>query len=53
MISPILWCLYCNNMLKELRDTGIGCHLAGRWVGAVMYADDLVVLALDDLDRPS
>ena len=26
--SPILWCLYCDNMLKELRATGIALLLS-------------------------
>ena len=45
VLSPIFWCLYCDNMLKELRKLGVGCHLGGRWVGATMYADDLILLA--------
>ena len=43
--SPIYWCCYCDGLLKELRRLGVGCHVAGRWVGATIYADDLLLLA--------
>ena len=45
VLSPIFWCLYCDAMLKELRKLGVGCHLGGKWVGATMYADDLILMA--------
>ena len=28
-----------------LRQSGLGCHVAGMWMGGVMYADDLALLA--------
>ena len=43
--SPIYWCCYCDGLLKELRRLGVGCYVAGRWVGATIYADDLLLLA--------
>ena len=45
ILSPIFWCLYCNELIQELRRKGAGCHYAGRWVGATMYADDLLLMA--------
>ena len=43
--SPALWAVYADGILKVLRRSGLGCHVAGMWCGAVMYADDLALLA--------
>ena len=43
--SPALWNVYCDKILKELRKKGLGCYVAGVWMGAVMYADDLALIA--------
>ena len=43
--SPVLWAVYADGLLKELRKSGLGCYIAGKWVGAVMYADDLSLIA--------
>ena len=29
VISPVIWCVYCQELLDELRALGIGCHLPG------------------------
>ena len=34
-----------NDMLKILRKNGIGCHVDSLFVGAIMFADDLALLA--------
>ena len=38
---------YLDDLLAKLRHLRIGCHVAGVWVGATAYADDLVLLATD------
>ena len=43
--SPVLWNVYANGILVKLRKSGLGCYVAGKWMGAVMYADDLALLA--------
>ena len=43
--SPALWAVYADGVLKVLRRSKLGCHVAGMWMGAVMYADDLALLA--------
>ena len=43
--SPALWAVYADGVLKVLRQSKLGCHVAGMWMGAVMYADDLALLA--------
>jgi hypothetical protein len=36
--------VYLDDLLKELRQKGIGCHMDGMWVGAAGYTDDLILL---------
>lgn len=45
IISPILFCVYFDNLLLELQRVGVGCYI-GRWfIGALAYADDVALLA--------
>ena len=43
--SPALWAVYVDNLLIHLRSQGLGCTIAGVWMGAVLYVDDLALLA--------
>ena len=43
--SPFLWAVYADGLLTELRNSGLGCSVAGLWMGAMLYADDLSLLA--------
>ena len=43
--SPAFWSVYLDPLFAELRKEGVGCHLAGMWMGAVGYADDVILLA--------
>ena len=43
--SPVFWVIYCDLLIKELRQLGVGAHVAGRFMGASAYADDLVLIA--------
>ena len=45
MASPFLWAVYCDPLLARLRAVGVGCHMAGMWMGGQLYCDDLVLLA--------
>ena len=45
VLSPTLFSVYLDDLLAELRDLGLGCHMGGAWVGAAGYADDLILLA--------
>ena len=32
-------------LIKELRDLGVGCHVGGLYMGVVVYADDVLLMA--------
>ena len=42
ILSPILFCLYMNDLFALLRKAKIGCHLGKYFAGAMGYADDLL-----------
>jgi hypothetical protein len=43
--SPVLWCVYLDLLVKELREIGLGCHVGGMYMGVVVYADDVLLMA--------
>ena len=45
VISPILFCVYMDKLLNELKLSHVGCYMGAIFVGAFMYADDLKLLA--------
>ena len=45
VFSPCLFSIYLDDLLKELRQCGLGCHMGGLWIGAVAFADDLLLMA--------
>ena len=45
IISPALFALYVDELLIELRSLGIGCRVAGIYMGAVGFCDDLLLIA--------
>ena len=45
ILSPIFWSVYADPLLQRLRALGLGAHIAGLFVGAVCYADDVLLIA--------
>jgi hypothetical protein len=45
VLSPVLFCLYIDGLLVALSKAGIGCFIGSKFVGALAYADDIVLLA--------
>ena len=43
--SPILFCIYVNQLILELRTSGIGCKIGGQYLGVAVYADDIFLLS--------
>jgi len=45
VLSPILFCFYINSLLHSLAESGVGCFIGRVFVGALVYADDIVLLS--------
>ena len=45
VISPVLFCVFMDNLLNKLENAGIGCWLGNSYFGAIGYADDLMILS--------
>merc|ERR1711951_125526 len=44
VLSPLLFSVYMDELLVKLKDNGTGCHIGQHFVGALGYADDLILL---------
>ena len=44
ILSPILFSLYMDELVKDIKSKSIGCYMGNHFVGAIAYADDLVLL---------
>ena len=53
ILSAVLYCVYTNELFLILRKRRIGCFIEDTYVGAVGYADDLLLMApsLDGLQE--
>ena len=47
VLSPILFCIYIDNLLVSLKNNDIGCHVGSHFCGAFGYADDSLQNMLD------
>jgi len=45
VISPILFCVYIDNLLMRLTSSGVGCYSGLNFDGALAYTDNIVLLA--------
>ncbi len=45
VLSPVLFTLYMDELIKELEAAGDGCYIGHMFFGALGYADDLTLLA--------
>ena len=45
IISPILYCIYIDDLLLKLKNSGNGCTMGYNYCGALGYADDLILLS--------
>ena len=45
VLSPTIWTIYVEELISELRQNGFGCTMAGVFVGVVVFADDVALIA--------
>ena len=45
VLSAAVFTTYMDPLLKQLRALGVGCHVAGLFMGALGYCDDLALVA--------
>jgi len=45
VLSPVLYCVYIDDLLLALSKSGVGCYIGSNFVGALAYADDIVLIA--------
>ena len=45
VFSPVLFTIYIDKLLLELRQQGVDCYWNSYFAGAYAYADDLAILA--------
>ena len=45
VLSPVLFCLYIDGLLVALSKAGVECFSGNNFVGALAYADNIVLLA--------
>ena len=45
VLSPFIFTVYINDLFILLRKAGIGCHINNHFLAAIMFADDLALIA--------
>ena len=45
VLSPVLFCIYVDDLLILLSKAGVGCFMGPNFAGALAYADDIVLIA--------
>ena len=45
VLSPVLFAVYVDDILRRLSASGLGCFLGDFQLGYIMYADDLVLIS--------
>ncbi len=45
VLSPILFNIYVDDLIDELKYKSLGCHIGNQYCGIVVYADDIMLLS--------
>ena len=44
VLSPILFTVYIDNLIKILKHNNVGCKVGNKFLGLLSYADDLTII---------
>ena len=44
-MSPLLFCIYVDELIQRLRNSTYGCYMGPYFTGALCYADDMVLMS--------
>ncbi len=44
VLSPLLFAVYIDGLIIRLEETGVGCHMGIRFIGTLVFVDDLKLL---------
>ena len=45
ILSPVLFNIYIDEMITNLRNSDLGCQYKGCYIGCIVYADDIILLS--------
>ena len=45
VLSPLLFIVYFDELITRLKNSGIGCNIGDKYIGALCYADDRTLLS--------
>ena len=45
VLSPCFFAIYVDDLLQELRNLGVGCHIGDIFMGAAGFADDIILIS--------
>jgi len=45
VLSYVLYCVYINDILLALSNSGLGCYIGDNFVGALGYENDIILIA--------
>ena len=45
ILSPVLFAIYMDTLIKRLRGSGLGCKVVDKYCGCLVYADDILLLS--------
>ncbi|XP_063952192.1 uncharacterized protein LOC135153482, partial [Lytechinus pictus] len=50
VLSPMLYTLYINDLIKRLREYHLGCSVGNLYVGVIAFADDIALLSNEPME---
>ena len=45
VLSPVLFCVFIDNLVNIVKSTNVGCYISSAFAGILLYADDIMLLA--------